>query len=340
MSKESTPKPNGPKSKSIDLSMDKVLGKKFQQEKWDVDSFDLAVMDSSIKAGTILKNQVVSEDAEANYAYLVLLHGNIEVRIPFLEHTNEFDGITAETLSGTSPQSIRNQRQMLRKLINCNLEYVPIKRVTDTNGRTYILASRKLAIQRQYNKNFVYSKRIKPGEYITADVISVASGKMMVYYAGVEERIARNFVTLRHMPDLRDAYKPGDTIRLLIRDVSYDDDGKAHLQLSGVHAEHAECMSRKHLVVPGRTYAAQVVRVAKSTMPDGSPGLKYILYLTGIRYPAVAYGVAFRNPNSVYESAFSEEDALHRGQFVQFRATGFTKLGEATGFLTDVYGHR
>ena len=331
---------NKPKSSTIDTSMDKVLGKQHQQKQWDVNSFDLAVMEASIKARTILKSQVVSDGEATNYAYLVLLHGNIEVRIPFLEHTNEFSNISAETLSGTSPQSIRNQRQMLRKLINCNLEYVPIKRQTDPDGRTYVLASRKLAIQRQYDQNFVYQKQVKAGDYITADIISVAGSKMMVYYAGVEELIARNNITLQHMPDLRSAYKPGDTIRLLIQDITYDNDGKAHLQLSGSHAEHAECMSRQHLIVPGRTYAAQVVRVAKSTMPDGSSGLKYILYLTGIRYPAVANGFAFRARNSVYATAGNEEDALHRGQYVQFRATGLNKHGDAVGFLTDVYGHR
>lgn len=319
-------------SRTMRLRNDLLSGEKDLQKNQELaDRYASASLRTAFHTGYLLEGTVTTVDSNDDYAYLVLLYGDNEVRIPYAEHSTLLE---PELVPGKKPALINRQGQMLRKLIGARITYSPVDKFQE-GELTVILASRVKAMKQIQEQNFIRYTPVEKGQILEANILSVADGGMMITVAGVDLVLHVRQITNRWVEDLRLLYRAGETIRVQINDWSIAN-GKVELEVSAKDAEWKGMKARKRFIKPGRTYKAQIVY--PKTIEDDIT--VYRLYLVDMDYVAETRGFSGNLSQFSFNHKSMGDNCPKPGQLFDFEVTGFNNYGIPIGYLKDRTGKR
>lgn len=217
---------------------------------------------------------------------------------------------------------LRRQKQMLNRVIGAEITFFITQVKEEGKGKdlvTMAAGSRKMYLEEQIKKNFNPDEnlsKVKVGDRVEAKIISSGEYGVFANIQGYDLSIPRHALTCRYCPTvhLEPRFNPGNTIKVDITKIEFDDDGKLkELAVSAIKSEVEEMAKNQSKVVSGGTYLGTVVTVLRGK--DNQPSMR--LHLSQVDLPAIVTHIRpdtmFRTPKTGDTVLFSLYEKLPNG---------------------------
>lgn len=230
-------------------------------------------------------------------AFSVLLDDRYKVLIPFEEFYRDAP-IDMDTVDRSSREGWaefeRRQTQMAQKLFGVDINFVVTNVFADTTDNYAISGSRRQALEILEKRNFGGSSpRVKTGDTVTANILSVGNYALFVNVGGVDAQIPLRDTTFEYLPNLHQKYRAGESIKVEVLEVTIrPQDGRVNLSLSGKSPELADAKERQKsgILAPGTNTIGTITSVRKSSSNPGK--ITIHAYLDYFKMPAVVQGLS------------------------------------------------
>lgn len=252
---------------------------KAEQRAMNIQSFNSAIRNHWSGRGTVA-TVTTKEYGDREMPCLTLIaEAGFRVFIPY-EEVFPRDPITTDIDLSTREGRARyrrRQEQVLEKLMDTQVRFVPTELFELENGSVGVLASRKLALADARIRSFVGSSRRPPrykvNDIVQANIVSVGNSVMRIELGGYETSMRRYFLTDYHIRNLKTDYAPGGTVPVLIERIEpiTDESGRisdVSVSLSGFKAEVELDRDNLELVSIGDKVNVRLSKVVKKGDPE------------------------------------------------------------------------
>ena len=264
-----------------------------RNEQREVTRMNWEQLKSARHENRILTSTVISVEAfnDGKMIGCVVMFGGFRIIIP-CEEMYVNSPLDTATIAGESDR-IRREKQMLSKLLGTTVPFIITNIVGNPESSEYaVIASRKAAITRTAARNFNKHGRngkanIEAEQIVDADIISVGKHAVWANVCGLDVSIPTYLLTHRYVGLVSDVYKPGDKLKVYIRNIDYDESGHAlGIEVSGREPEIEEFIPRLKHVSSGAMYLGRITSIRRSASDDSRTIIT--LFLSGIELPAIA----------------------------------------------------
>lgn len=269
---------------------------------------------NTILEGTIAGAEIIGSDT-----FWVLYENQVTILIPL---TEAYQVIPQSLLASRDPRTLRSQRAFLDAAIGGKINYCVTKFEADPERGYVVTGSRikamKLIQRRYFGENAPY--KLYVGANVVCRVLTVGSVSIYVDVCGLDVKV-RNFdITFRYVDDASKMFRPGNTLTLQVKDISYSPDGEPIIALDGKPVELEIAKKYRSRIRRGGVYLATVTSMHKENRNGNIPSVVVNLYLDSANFPAYSRDVPLLDMSS-----------LRTGSKVKFEAHGISDDGYVYG---------
>lgn len=170
---------------------------------------------------------VNAEERDALVPYAKVTYGNRDIVIPYEEFFSpEAQAIDTRKRINETPIQIS---QILSVYMNQMIVFKIINTVQDKNGKEYLVGSRLQASQEEFQRTFFEKTengqyRYLVGNQIDAKIILVTNKGIRIDCHGQEEWLPISILEIPMQQTVRDVFKAGDKINVMITDIERDEE--------------------------------------------------------------------------------------------------------------------
>jgi Ribosomal protein S1 len=202
----------------------------------------------------------------------VLLNDQFKATIPFGDMYRENPlgkaGTDLSTEQGVREYQ-RRMEQFLSKMIDIEIPLVitDLFRSTTDDGDYYVIGSRKKAIDIIEKANFTPDsngvRMLNEGDETLGRITSVARYSMAMNVGGIDVTAQAGQLTYQYVDNLHNFYKPGETIPVVIREITAEK-GQTKISVTCKPLELEAAKSRAKLITPGLKTTAIITSIRTS----------------------------------------------------------------------------
>ena len=253
-------------------------------KKREVNLMTFSQLQSAMREKTELTGEVISVTPLGDEAVVAtVLWRNFTISIPCREMYQTYP-IDESTIRSKNDR-IRRERQMLIKFLGAKIIFI-VTNIEGDSRNCAIAGSRKMACERRAIRNYDIRKGSTPqvniGDMIEAQIINVGIHGVRANIQGLDTQISTWQLSNRYM------YKPGETLKVIVEDITYDEKGHATaVSVSARSAETPEFRNNLSKLKYGEVTRGRITSMNQITTSKG-PATRVFMFLESFNVPAVS----------------------------------------------------